>query len=189
MDEIMKGMQSVRVGLVILTPENLDKPWLHYEAGYLTQYILSGQGLVSPVLVNVKPSALNGPLANLNVTEFTKPKFEKLVKDINKKLTSPVDESTLMAVFDVFWGKLQAQVTESVARARRSVSLDKPFDQEKVLNQILTTVRQLAARSIDPDILVSMVTRRTSSGLKLGWLDGRRLLNIEGPCPRMIWPN
>jgi ubiquitin-like protein Pup len=152
-DEVMKGLQNARVGLVILTPENLNRPWLHYEAGYLTRYIRSGQGLVSPILINLEASALTGPLSSLNSTEFKKEKFEKLMKDMNQKLERPVPDPVLGDSFEAFWGRLKEQVDASVAKANSSGSLEKKFNQEDVLTQIQANVRELAARSIDPKIV------------------------------------
>jgi hypothetical protein len=156
-NEIMKGLKNSRVGLIVLTQENVARPWLHYEAGYMARYIDSGEGLVSPILFNVSNSKVVGPMRSLQTTDFSKADLLKLMKDINK-LTNSLDANLLEETFSTFWNKFDHAIKESIGKHKRTVSLKKEFDQEGALTEILDTVRALASRSIDPDELRWLAT-------------------------------
>src|SRR5262249_14346074 len=79
LDEIAKALEALSVGIVCLTPENLDRPWILFEAGALSK-ALSDKTRVCPYLFgglrseNVKP-----PLGMFQTTEAVKDDTRKLV--------------------------------------------------------------------------------------------------------------
>ena len=48
-------------GIMVITPDNFDKPWLHFEAGAISKSV--DKAYVSPFLFNIEPSRLVGPLS------------------------------------------------------------------------------------------------------------------------------
>ena len=67
--EIAKELESSRVGLICVTPENLDAPWLLFEAGALSKL---GKSRVCPILFGVDPIDIKGPLVQFQAAKFEK---------------------------------------------------------------------------------------------------------------------
>jgi hypothetical protein len=68
--EVIDALTSSSVGVVIMTPVNLARPWLNFEAGALTGAIKLAGGIVAPLLINVPGSSMTGPINGLQVTRF-----------------------------------------------------------------------------------------------------------------------
>jgi len=51
-------LANCRVGIVCVTPENLDSPWLFFEAGALSKTL--GRSRICPLLLGMLPSAIDG---------------------------------------------------------------------------------------------------------------------------------
>jgi TIR domain len=58
--EISSQLGQSDFGIVCLTPENLNEPWIHFEAGALGGKL--DQARVTPFLVGLSPSDIAGPL-------------------------------------------------------------------------------------------------------------------------------
>lgn len=101
--EIVKGLDGTKVGVVILTSDNVHRPWLHYEVGYLTRYIDGGEGLLSPILVGTSTASIQGPMTSLQATTFDRESMLRLVKDINKKTGEPTAETIVENTFGYVW--------------------------------------------------------------------------------------
>jgi hypothetical protein len=149
--EIMTGLEDSRVGLIVLTRENVAKPWLHYEAGYLSKYINDGLGLVAPVLVRVSTSEIVGPMTSLQSVELAEGPMYKLMQDINGKHSTPADSAVLKDLFEAFWPALMGKTDDAVGAHRTKVNLVKPFNNERTLTEILDTVRGLARAAESPE--------------------------------------
>ncbi|MCK1284356.1 toll/interleukin-1 receptor domain-containing protein [Bradyrhizobium sp. 44] len=51
---IRHELDSTSFGILILTPENTESPWLHFEAGAIAKSVIDGR--VAPILFGLKPS-------------------------------------------------------------------------------------------------------------------------------------
>lgn len=56
---LVSELATTEFGIICLTPDNLTAPWLHFEAGALSKL---PKARVSPVLYQLKPSDIRGPL-------------------------------------------------------------------------------------------------------------------------------
>ena len=65
-DEIARALQSTDVGIICLTPENLQSPWLMYEAGALSKRV--SESLVCTYALDIPPTEISGPLAQFQST-------------------------------------------------------------------------------------------------------------------------
>ena len=74
--EIAEALGSTKFGILCLTPENLASEWIHFEAGALSKTI-DDSTHVCPLLLDVKKSELQEPLASFHATLFDKEEFKK----------------------------------------------------------------------------------------------------------------
>ena len=100
--EISEQLDKADVGIICLTPENLEAPWILFEAGALSKALT--RSLVCTYLFQVKSAELKGPLAQFQATRADKPETHRLLVSMNRALGSDsLPEERLNKMFDV-WG-------------------------------------------------------------------------------------
>jgi TIR domain len=78
--EIAENLESSKVGLICLTADNLESPWLMFEAGAISKNISSR---LCPLLFGVDTSQLIGPLIQFQATPYSKAEVFKFIETIN----------------------------------------------------------------------------------------------------------
>ena len=112
--EIAAGLDASDFGIICMTPENLDAPWIHFEAGALSKSV--DRARVSPVLFGLMPSQITGPLVQFQATEFVRDDILKLLRGISRSCGElQLDDIRLALVFDAMWPQLEAQVEKLIA--------------------------------------------------------------------------
>jgi len=115
--DIAKELEDSSFGILCVTPQNLEAPWLNFEAGALSKAFNTSN--VSPFLFGLKPSDLkNSPLLQFQSTLYEKKDLLKLIISINNALgKEKLDETKLKATFDMWFtnlkGKLDAYLEEA----------------------------------------------------------------------------
>ena len=81
--DLADELQQTNFGIICLTPDNVEAPWILFEAGALSKFV--DESHVAPFLVNVRPSDLPKPLTQFNAATADKVDFRKLLKTIIKR--------------------------------------------------------------------------------------------------------
>src|SRR3954447_9993168 len=106
---IAKELEGTSYGLICVTPDNLRAPWLYFEAGALAKII--EQSRVAPLLFNVKPSDIQGPLAQFQTTNFKREDFKRLIESMNSiDPDASLDAFRLGKAFNALWSQLDASI-------------------------------------------------------------------------------
>lgn len=103
--DIAEALNTSRFGIICVTKENQNAPWLLFEAGAISKAI--EESYVCPFLFDIERSDLKGPLTQFQYTVFQKEDIKKLVNTINKASDNIVSESSLEAIFEVMYPKLE----------------------------------------------------------------------------------
>jgi hypothetical protein len=138
---IVDALERSDAGLVILTPENITRQWIMFEAGAIARSVAEGR--VCPILFGLERSELMGPLAFFQSVEFVEGDFRKLQKTINN---GKLDEADLNEMFENWWPKLKERI-QAIAAAPQP-ALKKPNEIE-LLQEILNLTRSLV-RELQP---------------------------------------
>src|SRR5262249_2203724 len=141
---IVDNHEKSDAGLLILTPENITRQWIMFEAGAMARSVT--QARVCPILFGITKSELNlngGPLSFFQAAEFTEDDFRKLQKTIN---SGRLGEADLVEVFDAWWPKLKQRI-EAITIAPQP-ALKEPSEKE-LLQEILGLTRSLV-RELQP---------------------------------------
>jgi TIR domain len=64
-EELWRALGNARVGIICLTPDNVESKWLHFEAGVIAKSF--GKVFTCPYLFGVDPPQVQGPLQFLPV--------------------------------------------------------------------------------------------------------------------------
>ncbi|MBH2846078.1 toll/interleukin-1 receptor domain-containing protein [Serratia marcescens] len=150
--EISNKLEASKVGVVILTPANLDAPWLMFEAGALSKSLETSR--VCPLLFGVTPADVIGPLVQFQCSEFSETEAFKLLHSINDALgDEKLEDKILRNSFDVFWPILESRIklildAPDISKEKSNVRNDRD-----ILEEILRLTRKTAyshARTISP---------------------------------------
>lgn len=145
--DIAHSLENSGFGILCLTPDNLDAPWVLFEAGALSKKF--GESNVAPVLIGVKRQDVKAPLSQFQSVIFEKDDFLKLVKTLNEVNTDQsLDEIRLNKIFNRFWPDLEGslKVVEdeitSIAK-KKSSKVPQEKKQEANLQSIQSTLEEL----------------------------------------------
>ncbi len=119
MTEISKELDDSGYGVLCVTRENASSEWLNFEAGALSKAFATGKA--APVLVDLQPTDVTGPLAMFQAVTLTQQDMLALVRSINGACQEPLDEARLSAAFDRWWPVLEERL-----EALRDVAPDRP---------------------------------------------------------------
>jgi hypothetical protein len=148
-NEVVSGIEDSTVGIAVVTPANVDRPWINFEAGALARAIEPSNGIVSPLLINISNTNIqNSPLNTLQVTRFEKDDFYQLLQAINSRLRPrPVDAEILREEFEDKWPKLEQAVQAAIEEAiEDEVANAEPAARpvEEVLEDVVASMRLLS---------------------------------------------
>lgn len=147
--EITKKLNECTVGLICLTTDNTEKPWVLFEAGALSNKLEKSR--VCPILFGLNNSDLKGPLATFQTTEFEKGDFKKLIKSINLLLEdSQISDTVLDNVFEAFYPKLQESINDVLTNSKKKEKKSNKRSDRELLEEILELSRNQYSRSEEP---------------------------------------
>lgn len=142
--EINEKLRDISVGIVCLTQENKDKPWILFESGALAKGLSSNR--VCTFLVDLQPHDLTDPLAQFNHTKPDKGGVWELVRTLNScLLEKALDERVLEKAFEVYWPIFEIEFARAIKNHEPEKQI-KPRAKEDVLMEILSATRDMSRR-------------------------------------------
>ncbi|HJX90500.1 MAG TPA: methyltransferase domain-containing protein [Pyrinomonadaceae bacterium] len=111
-NEILNAaLRDSTFGILCLTPENLNSPWVLFEAGGLSK--TAGEGSVCPYLYELTISDLRRPLEQFNAVVADAEGTRRLVVAINSLLQEKkIQNMALNALFNERWRELENKLEE-----------------------------------------------------------------------------
>lgn len=142
--EINEKLRDISVGIVCLTQENKNKPWILFEAGALAKG-LSGNR-VCTFLVDLQPHDLTDPLAQFNHTKPNKESVWELVRTLNSCLIErALDERVLEKAFEVYWPIFESEFSACLENNLPTEDVA-PRPPQDIMMEILTATREMNRR-------------------------------------------
>lgn len=143
-NEIAQELEACSFGILCITEDNLEEPWLMFEAGALSKKINSS--FVCPFLLGIQRSEVKGPLVQFQSTIFKKEDVKKLVSTINSACGDNGISSHLLEVtFEKWWPSLEEQLQQIEKKkydVNATVSSNKPPKKEEIIEEILEISRR-----------------------------------------------
>jgi len=136
--EISGQLEQAQIGIICLTPDNIDKPWINFEAGSLSKQLEHSR--VCPYLLGLSPSDLTFPLAQFHATIANKHETLKMLQSINKMMGKhSLSEQSLDSSFAMWWPKFEEDL-HRVTQYSEDIPAP-PRTTENMLEEILNAVR------------------------------------------------
>jgi hypothetical protein len=142
---IADALQTAKVGLICVTRENRHEPWLNFEAGALAKTVDEEDVWVIPLLIDLVPTDLDGPLVQFQaIKTLDHDGIWHVVRTINNSSDRPLEDARLQEAFDVWWPRLEVEIDEIRTRHETARPETPLRDQRELLEEILTIVRRMA---------------------------------------------
>ena len=167
---------EAQFGLICLTQDNLEAPWLLFEAGALSKSIENSR--VVPYLYEVSQTLLQGPLAQFQAAVAEKGSTLDVIKSINGALEgNGLDQARLESAFETWWPQLEKEflnIPEATEKAPPSRT------ERDILEEVLGLCRQMTRQSApDFDFDLETLRNRVAHGLPIEPVDSTEDLNPE----------
>jgi hypothetical protein len=139
--KVQEGLTDCKAGIICLTAENKDSPWILFESGAIARGV--GGGSVATFLIDLAVQDVVGPLAQFNHTLPDRQSVAKLVSDLNDLTPHPLTAGRLATVFDGLWPNL----VKGLVEAEKIVTASIPRrTSEEMAAETLDIARQLNVR-------------------------------------------
>jgi hypothetical protein len=150
-NSVSMELQSSNFGILCLTRDNLTAPWIHFEAGAISK--VTENSRVAPMLFQLQPSELPGPLTQFQAKAFDKDGIYDLLKSINHAAgEEALDTNRLERMFAALWDQLNNRIG-AIPDADHDVVPERlshrTQEVEPLLEQILVLARQQSISSSD----------------------------------------
>ncbi|MCA1498286.1 MULTISPECIES: toll/interleukin-1 receptor domain-containing protein [unclassified Bradyrhizobium] len=152
---IRRELEQSAFGIVILTPENIESTWLHFEAGAIAKSVEEGR--LVPILFGLKHSDVQQPLSMFQAALYEKDDIFRVVKSMNGATGSNArEEKHLSTVFDSVWFKLDSAIQPKLQKLRSTPPRheQKQLEHDRILEELLLLGRQQSRLLSNPAGLV-----------------------------------
>jgi TIR domain len=146
---IAKELETSNFGIICITPENLQSPWVMFEAGALAKAMQGSK--VIPLLFNLEIREISGPLAQFQAKKFNRDGVEEVIGSINKSTESGVSEERTKQLFSPLWPELEKKLAEIPTNAP---AVKHSRSQHEILEELVSGVRGLDGRFRDVENMV-----------------------------------
>jgi hypothetical protein len=175
-NEISLKLEESQFGIMCLTKENIKSPWMLFEAGAISKNF--DKANVCPILFDLDPSDVDGPLAQFMFSTFNKEDFKRFINTMNNKLDDKLPPKVLDTVYDNFWPQLENEINKILSETNPSSYRTR--NEKEILEELLTLTRKLAFSQnklgIDPIIVSDLIT---NIGEVLKIIDKKQLSRID----------
>jgi hypothetical protein len=127
--ELARELEETTCGIICLAPDNVQAPWLNFEAGALSKQI--AQARIHPFLLGISLAELDGgPLSQFQATECNSDDVQKLVSSINDTAgKEKISQDRLYTNFRTCWTNLDQRLQPFLIRSgERSQTLNESKD-------------------------------------------------------------
>jgi hypothetical protein len=160
--DIAKELEDSTFGILCVTKESINAPWLNFEAGALSKTV--DKFFVSPFLFDIKRSEVDGPLLQFQSTIFEKEDIKKLVCSLNKACKEgQLTDERLDNTFNVWYPTLELELNKIKDAKSEEPSGEETLPSENnsaILEEILELTRMNQKLIRNPEgVFVDTVTK------------------------------
>lgn len=140
-DAVAKELEACKFGVLCITRENLNSPWVLFEAGALAKSLDGAR--VTPLLFGIEFSEISGPLAQFQAKKLDKKGVLELIQSLNQNAAQPITEDRYKQLFEALWPELEKKVG-SIPQA--PVTARHARSQSEVLEELVEAIRAMEVR-------------------------------------------
>lgn len=158
--EIAKELQESNFGIICVTNDNLNSPWILFESGALAKSMDDGR--VITLLLDLDFREISGPLAQFQAKKVEPAGIRDLVFDLNRSASSSEPEDRLAQIFEPLYASFSSKIDDiPTVGAQKQVR-----PQSEILEDLVSSIRNVETRirdSLDEEPLNRRRARRRLS--------------------------
>lgn len=135
-DHIQAELESSLFGIACVTPENVENPWIHFEAGAMS---MNGRGVV-PYLAAIDRESLHSTMQSRQILVADRDGTKRLAIELNLHSNSRLPPEVLDASFEGQWPKLESNIIQALEDLKKKGKRDQVI---KSKTQTLLTESEL----------------------------------------------
>lgn len=143
--EISKQLESTNFGVIFLTKENINAPWIFFETGALAKH--TSQANICPILIDIQATDIVGPLTQFQAITLNKEGIFTLTRSIyNSMEMQRLPDQMIYDLFEMKWKDFEEKINTIKSSVKTSVfsttsSTKRP--EREVLEEILKLTRSM----------------------------------------------
>jgi hypothetical protein len=138
---VAKELADANFGIICVTRENVNSPWVLFEAGALAKTMQGSK--VIPLLLDLEIRDITGPLAQFQAKKVEKAGLNDVINSINQTANNVVPETRARELFEALWPKLENEV-KTIPKQPAPEKHTRP--QHEILEELVVGVRALDSR-------------------------------------------
>jgi hypothetical protein len=139
--EIAKGLEACNFGIICITRENRDAPWILFEAGALAKSMQDGK--VIPLLLDIDKKEISGPLAQFQAKKVEQSEMKELLLSLNRSATAPIADATLEKLFAMAWPEIEGKI-QAIPEVKDAPKQSRP--EGDILEELVAGIRNIETR-------------------------------------------
>lgn len=148
--DISGKLDASQFGIILVSKENIDAPWIIFEAGALSKNV--GASHVCPLLLDLKPTDLSGPLVQFQATEFNKDDVRKLIGALNDALgENSISDKTLDNIYEKWWPDLEKALFDILNDKGTGANSSEIRSDRELIEEILRLARNKEYTSFESE--------------------------------------
>lgn len=176
-EELAGNLEHAGAGIICLTSDNLDNPWILFESGALSQ---KPADRVWTFLLDVKNVQVPPPLDQFQHTEATKADVLQMIESINKTVETPRIVEDVRELFELLWPSLEQKIGDFCKMP--STTPKPPRSELEMMVEVLEVVRDISRR-IDSDRAAAALAGWRQATMPLSVRALEHLAVAETPLP------
>lgn len=143
--EITDQLKDTSIGIILLTQENKDKPWILFESGALAKGLSTNR--VCTLLIDLQPTDIRDPLAQFNHTYPNREGLWQLVRTLNASLSEKgLKEKVLERVFDTYWPQFERDFAKVLSTTNDTLVSESKRTNDDMMVELLSSIRNVEKR-------------------------------------------
>lgn len=138
---VAKELADSNFGIICVTRENVNSPWVLFEAGALAKTMQGSK--VIPLLLDLEIRDITGPLAQFQAKKVEMAGINEVINSINQTANNVVPEARARELFEALWPKLEKEV-KTIPKQPATEKHARP--QHEILEELVVGVRSLDSR-------------------------------------------
>lgn len=161
--EVATRLEESSFGILCLAPDNLNAPWLLFEAGAISKVMAIAS--VCPYLLGVDFRDVSGPLGQFQAKKAEKAPTLELVEAINQKAPKPLEQLRLHQTFDALWPTLEQELAGIPVQTGPRLAASPPRTDSEVLDTLVQAVRAFERQLNNIDSRLRGVQAELATGI------------------------
>lgn len=151
-----ENLQNSGFGVLCLTKDNIEAPWILFEAGSISK--MFGSAALVPLLIGLKRTDIKFPLAQFQSISTERSELVRLFKSIRERGAIELSDERMMRLFDLTYADKSKRISEiEAASAKVSHQPRKKVDEadlQSAMDQILENIQSLHVILSSPENLL-----------------------------------